>query len=93
MESVPKVFDEFEEGWEDAYEKFAKEDPIENHISYYSTIAHLETIQGKTFADVGCGTSPIGLRLAELGAAKVYAIDINGPIIDLAKKDVLDLGM
>jgi ubiquinone/menaquinone biosynthesis C-methylase UbiE len=54
-----------------------------NHIGYFSTLNEIESmgIEGKTFLEVGCGPCPIGKRLVERGAGKIYGLDISQEMI------------
>jgi SAM-dependent methyltransferase len=44
---------------------------------------------GKTVLDVGCGYGEMSLNIAEKGAAKVVAIDIDEKLIEMAKNNML----
>jgi len=52
-------------------------------VSYYSTFNELskEGIEGKTYLEIGCGPCPIGRRLVERGAKKIYGLDISSEMI------------
>ena len=92
MEAGNKNIDEYNEG-SDAYQQWSESNPIMVNWSYYSTIASLDAVEGKTFAEIGCGPSPIGRRLAAKGAKKVYGVDVSDSMIEIAKKQIAQLGL
>ena len=92
MEGGNKNKDEYNEG-SDAYQQWSENNPIMVNWSYYSTIACLDALEGKTFAEIGCGPSPIGRRLAAKGAAKVYGVDVSESMIENAKTEISKLGL
>jgi len=51
-------------------------------------IACRREIQGKTAADLGCGTGLLGIGLLLAGADKVYFVDIDDNAIETAKKNL-----
>jgi SAM-dependent methyltransferase len=50
-------------------------------------------IEGKTFLEIGCGPCPIGQKLANLGAKKIYGLDISSEMIETSRKSLTALGM
>ncbi len=50
--------------------------------------AWADTDKSEAFLDVGTGTGLIAMMLAQRGAEKIYAIDINESSVDIAKKNV-----
>lgn len=44
-------------------------------------------IQGKVIADLGCGTGILGLGALVLGAKKVYLVDIDKSVLEIAKQN------
>jgi len=44
-------------------------------------------LEGKTIADLGCGNGILGIGALNLGAEKVYFVDVDKKMIDLAKKN------
>lgn len=59
-------------------------------INFYTTFQEIrkEGVEGKTFLEVGCGQCPIGQRLVQEGAAKIYGLDISEGQIEEAKKEL-----
>lgn len=54
-----------------------------------ASLVHLlgeEAIQGKTIVDVGCGSGLFTLAFLRLGAAQVYAIDIDSDCVNLTQQ-------
>ncbi|MCT4638341.1 MAG: methyltransferase [Bacteroidales bacterium] len=50
--------------------------------------AWADTSKKGVFLDVGTGTGLIAMMLAQRGADKIYAIDINDSSVDIAKKNI-----
>ena len=45
-------------------------------------------IKGKVIADLGCGTGILGIGAIILGASRVYFVESDSPVMELAKKNV-----
>jgi len=57
------------------------------------TLEQSESITGKTFLDVGCGTGLYCLELARRGAKKVVGIDVSEMMIEICRKRAKDEGL
>jgi putative methylase len=53
--------------------------------------AHMKGDIGKVSVDLGCGTGMLGIGLLMLGAEKVYFIDSDQKVMDIAKRNVAKL--
>lgn len=62
-----------------SYNTWCEQNIIMQKFCYHSCINEMkiEGIQDKVFAEIACGTCPIGKALAINGAKKVYGIDIS----------------
>lgn len=78
-----------------AYDEWQAKNVLMQHYCYYSSINEIEKegIEGKTFLEVGCGPCPVGQRLANKGAKKIYGLDISQLMIDDAVANLTKLGM
>ena len=66
------------------------------HVAGYTTINEMLKhggIEGNSFLEVGCGPCPIGRRLVDKGARKVIGLDISQSMIDMADKELSELGI
>ncbi|MGB4611237.1 MAG: METTL5 family protein [Methanothermobacter thermautotrophicus] len=50
-------------------------------------------IEGKTVADLGCGTGILGIGAALLGAERVYCVDVDAAALEVAEGASEDLGL
>jgi ubiquinone/menaquinone biosynthesis C-methylase UbiE len=77
------------------YEKWCQKSVLMQQMSYYSSINELEKdgIEGKTFVEIGCGPCPMGQRLVQRGAKKVYGVDISSEMIEIARTMLTEKGM
>lgn len=50
-------------------------------------------IEGRTVADLGCGTGILGIGAALLGAERVYCVDVDGGALEVAEGVAEDLGL
>ena len=65
------------------------------NMCYFSCFKKLEEIgiEGKSFLEVGCGPCPIGKKLAQKGASKIFGLDISSQMIEQARLNLTDLGI
>merc|ERR1711872_308656 len=79
----------------DKYDTWCQANTLMQNYSYYSTFSELEKegVEGKTFLEVGCGPCPIGQRLAQKGARKIFGLDISSQMIEAAHRNLKELGM
>ena len=72
------------------YDRWSQQSPLMLNYSYYSTLQEIATegIPGKTFLEVGCGPCHIGMKLVELGAAKVFGLDTDPKMLKLAENNL-----
>jgi ubiquinone/menaquinone biosynthesis C-methylase UbiE len=66
-----------------------------NQFSYYSGLDQMAKrgIEGKTFAEIGCGPCPMGEKLVARGAKKIYGLDISSEMIENARNDLTKKGI
>lgn len=50
-------------------------------------------IEGRTVADLGCGTGILGIGAALLGAERVYCVDVDAAALEVAEDVAEDLGL
>jgi len=61
-------------------------------ILYIATYTYRD-IEGKVVYDLGCGAGILAIGAALLGAKKVYGVDIDAKIIEIAKLNASRLGL
>jgi len=49
-------------------------------------------IRDKVIADLGCGTGILAIGCALLGAEKIYAVDVDGDAIEIARRNAVKMG-
>ncbi|HDO19895.1 MAG TPA: DNA methylase [Thermoplasmatales archaeon] len=47
-------------------------------------------LEGKIVADLGCGTAVLSIGAALLGAARVYAVEIDDDVIPVAERNIMN---
>ena len=84
--AIDKNIDEYD-ATAAAYDTWCRESVLMQQYSYYSTFNELskDGVEGKTYLEVGCGPCPIGRRLANMGAKKIYGMDISAEMIENCK--------
>jgi ubiquinone/menaquinone biosynthesis C-methylase UbiE len=77
------------------YDAWCQKSVLMQQVCYYSTFNELEKdgIEGKTFLEVGCGPCPMGQRLVQRGAKKVYSLDISSEMIETARNILTEKGI
>lgn len=77
------------------YEKWSKENDVMNQFCYFSGLDQMAKhgIEGKTFAEIGCGPCPMGQELVARGAKKIYGLDISSEMIENARNDLTKKGI
>src|SRR5689334_4449711 len=66
----------FGKNWEE-YSHLINEDRIEDAIQNLRRLLGVQTLRGKSFLDVGCGSGLHSLAALRIGAERVIAIDID----------------
>ena len=79
----------------DKYNSWQSTNLFMQNVCYFTCFKKLEQlgIPGKSFLEVGCGPCPIGKRLAQEGAAKIFGLDISQEMIEQARINLTDLGI
>jgi len=79
----------------DLYFEWQQHQILMQKLHYFTTFNELAKrgVKGKTFVEVGCGHCPIGRRLADQGAAKIYGIDISEGMLAHAREDLTERGL
>jgi ubiquinone/menaquinone biosynthesis C-methylase UbiE len=82
-------------GQADIYADWQANNICMQKLHYFTTFDQLrqEGVDGKTFLEVGCGTCPVGQRLVQDGAKKIYGLDISAGMLEEAKKELTEKGI
>lgn len=75
-----------------SFEQYRLPAPVAAEILWYIHLRHND-IEGKTIADLGCGTGMLTLGAALLGAEYVVGLDIDRSAISDARKTAMRLGL
>jgi SAM-dependent methyltransferase len=54
---------------------------VEKSLTHFPPVS----LNGRTVLDFGCGTGELAFRLKEMGAAKVFGVDLNADCLDRAR--------
>ena len=79
---------DFGKNWS-AYSETISEDDIDSAIEQLRHLLDLQTLKGKSFLDIGCGSGIHSLSALKLGAERIHAIDIDPNSVHTTRK-VLD---
>ena len=63
--------------WIDPKMAFGTASHPTTYMMIQAMLARRESIRGRRVLDMGCGTAILGILAAKMGAAKVYAVDID----------------
>ena len=80
------MFD-FGKNWEEFSANALTEEKLETARKSLADLLGGDSIEGKEFLDIGCGTGLFGIAAAKLKAASVTGIDANERCISLSKKN------
>lgn len=71
------------------YHTFWFEEGKSSNIRFWSRFGSKPDFNGQVVLDIGCGQGSLCLDMAVAGAKKVIGIDIDGPSIDFARRNLL----
>ena len=76
---------EFGKNWK-SYSELIDDERLENAISQLRRLLGTDSLKGKSFIDIGCGSGLHSLAAAKMGADKILAIDIDPFSVSTTKK-------
>jgi 2-polyprenyl-3-methyl-5-hydroxy-6-metoxy-1,4-benzoquinol methylase len=67
----------FGKNWAEFIERKLSDEIVEQSVEHLKSFMKVDTLEGKTFLDIGCGSGIHSLAALRLGAAKVTAFDYD----------------
>ena len=80
----------FGENWEFIVKKYLNQDRINEAKKSLSEFMEIDSLHGKTFIDIGCGSGLFSLAAFQLGASSILSLDIDKKSVEccqLLKKE------
>lgn len=84
---------DFGKNWASYTDKVMDEKRIDAAVDSLKTLLAGETLTGRSFLDVGCGTGMFSVAAARLGARPILGVDVNPLCVDVSRRNQKNYGL
>lgn len=80
-----RVYD-FGENWRSFIDRYLDDERVEHAVASLQEFLRTDSLAGRTFLDIGCGSGLFSLAAHRLGASGVFSIDVDRGSVDCCRE-------